>query len=56
MSYISFSDINECDASGLCYNGRCVNTDGSFKCLCNVGFTLSVDGKYCTGKHKSTQQ
>ena len=43
------TDINECDQAGLCLNGRCVNTEGSFKCICNRGFEISSDGRYCTG-------
>lgn len=43
------SDIDECSQPGVCRNGRCVNTRGSFQCQCNPGFTLSKDGSYCTG-------
>ncbi len=42
-------DINECDQSGLCLNGRCVNTEGSFRCICSTGYEISSDGRYCTG-------
>lgn len=45
-----FSDIDECIQNGvLCKNGRCVNTDGSFQCICNAGFELTTDGKNCVG-------
>ena len=30
-------------------NAHCVNTMGSFSCLCNPGFT--GDGQNCSGKH-----
>lgn len=48
---LSFSaDINECEE----INGRCEqtcnNTEGSFVCSCDEGFTLSTDGKTCVGK------
>lgn len=43
-------DIDECIQNGvLCKNGRCVNTDGSFQCICNAGFELTTDGKNCVG-------
>ena len=31
----------------MCSNGRCSNMDGSFKCLCNEGFQISVSGLSC---------
>lgn len=48
-------DIDECIQNGvLCKNGRCVNTDGSFQCICNAGFELTTDGKNCVGKISSS--
>lgn len=45
------SDIDECLQNGrICNNGRCINTDGSFHCVCNAGFQVAVDGKNCEGK------
>lgn len=44
------SDLDECVANGrICNNGRCVNTEGSFHCVCNAGFEISADGKNCQG-------
>lgn len=42
------ADINECNASvSVCVaNATCHNTEGSYFCSCEVGFT----GKYCTGE------
>ncbi|CAG7728762.1 unnamed protein product, partial [Allacma fusca] len=41
-------DINEClMIPGLCENGRCRNTVGSFTCRCNQGFALDEDGIKC---------
>lgn len=42
------ADINECNASvPVCVaNATCHNTEGSYVCSCEVGFT----GKYCTGE------
>ena len=39
-------DINECKNLSLCHmNANCTNTNGSYKCTCNVGFM--DDGKNC---------
>ena len=42
-------DIDECQQSGKCKNGRCVNELGNFRCVCDRGFTASADGKACVG-------
>ena len=34
---------------GLCQNGRCVNTVGSFTCQCQSGYTITDDGLNCQG-------
>lgn len=45
------ADIDECIVNGvMCRNGRCVNTEGSFQCICNAGFELTSDGKNCIGE------
>ncbi|XP_015816339.1 latent-transforming growth factor beta-binding protein 3 isoform X3 [Nothobranchius furzeri] len=31
-------DINECSLQGVCQNGDCLNTLGSFKCSCKSGY------------------
>ncbi|KAG7464541.1 hypothetical protein MATL_G00166690 [Megalops atlanticus] len=33
-------DINECTMQGVCQNGECLNTQGSFLCACKPGFIL----------------
>ena len=43
-----FLDVNECiDGSNNCEQ-VCENTEGSFSCSCNSGFTLASDGRSCT--------
>lgn len=50
----SLSDINECAMfPGLCVNGRCKNTIGSFECECNPGFAKDSFGTNCTGNYFS---
>ncbi|XP_044210689.1 latent-transforming growth factor beta-binding protein 2 isoform X1 [Thunnus albacares] len=35
-------DVNECLQPGLCENGICVNTGGSYSCVCRQGFILDA--------------
>ena len=43
-----FSDINECSEGTDNCDQRCTNTDGSYTCSCNSGYTLAEDGRSCT--------
>ena len=47
-----FSDNNECtDGTNNCHaNAACTNTDGSFTCACNTGY--SGNGVTCTGRQR----
>lgn len=50
MDSLAFSDLNECtETPDACLNGRCENTDGSYRCICIDGFTLSPDRRVCQG-------
>ena len=40
-------DIDECAADTDGCDQGCTNTDGSFECSCNSGYTLSGDGMTC---------
>uniref|UniRef100_A0AAY4B475 Uncharacterized protein n=1 Tax=Denticeps clupeoides TaxID=299321 RepID=A0AAY4B475_9TELE len=45
---ITCEDVNECEVfPGICPNGHCLNTPGSFKCLCPEGLTLDSTGRIC---------
>ena len=35
---------------GLCLNGKCISLPGGYRCMCNVGYKLTMDGKRCLGK------
>ena len=45
-------DINECDPEvGLSQcEYKCVNTPGSFHCICPDGYEVAPDGYSCVGK------
>ena len=44
-------DVDECesDTDNCDMNANCINTNGSFMCACNIGW--SGDGVVCKGKH-----
>lgn len=49
------SDIDECRTiPGLCNNGLCINTLGSYRCVCNKGYKADKSGTQCVGKYSST--
>jgi hypothetical protein len=37
------------DNPDLCKNGKCINTDGSFRCDCLPGYKLDSTGFSCIG-------
>lgn len=44
------SDINECQVlPDLCRNGQCINSIGSFRCHCNVGYKTDFTATSCIG-------
>ena len=46
--FYHFIDIDECASTPCDKNATCANTDGSFICTCNTGY--SGDGFACEGK------
>lgn len=41
-------DINECfEKPNICQNGECKNLQGSFQCICNVGYLLTSTRDNC---------
>lgn len=46
--FYTLEDINECTMQGVCHNGDCLNTLGSFKCSCKAGFVL--ERNRCVGE------
>lgn len=51
MLVVFSSDVDECATQrGLCRYGKCVNSLGSFWCVCNEGYELALDGRVCTGE------
>uniref|UniRef100_A0AAY4CEM9 Fibrillin-1 n=1 Tax=Denticeps clupeoides TaxID=299321 RepID=A0AAY4CEM9_9TELE len=50
------SDIDECRVMGnLCKNGQCVNTLGSYKCICKPGYTTDITGTVCVDVDECAQ-
>ena len=48
------ADVNECarnESNDCDKNANCINTVGSYRCVCKNGFT--GDGKNCTGTKSS---
>lgn len=43
-------DHDECQDTGMCTNGHCINMNGSFRCKCNDGYILSPSKNTCIGE------
>ena len=49
VEFSSDLGVDPCSQSGVCENGVCVRTRGSFTCQCRRGYTLSSDKRTCKG-------
>ena len=48
-------DINECSLNTTNWCDQlCMNTNGSFRCSCNAGFSLSSNGRSCLDINECT--
>lgn len=48
-------DLDECSFSELLCQHRCVNTPGSFACVCPPGYYVFEDGRSCEGKLQDSE-
>lgn len=44
------SDVNECEDPGVCGTAQCENKEGSYDCLCDIGYVYDNETKSCVGK------
>lgn len=49
----SGNDLNECELmANVCDSGDCINTDGSFRCECPMGYVLDSTGRKCIDENE----
>lgn len=46
-----YLDEDECLTAGVCGNGNCTNTEGSFQCTCPKGYAPGRYSPRCVGKN-----
>ncbi|XP_071501953.1 fibrillin-1-like [Diadema antillarum] len=52
-----YEDINECKVfPGICENGNCINTDGSYRCQCPDGYLLDTSGRICIDRNECQEE
>lgn len=54
IAFLFRADLDECSFSEFLCQYRCVNTPGSFSCICPTNYYLLEDGRNCEGKKMST--
>lgn len=48
---VFFPDRNECiENAGVCNPGQCIDTLGSYRCICPNGYKTTRDQSMCVGK------
>uniref|UniRef100_A0A4W4F2N7 Latent transforming growth factor beta binding protein 2 n=1 Tax=Electrophorus electricus TaxID=8005 RepID=A0A4W4F2N7_ELEEL len=47
MNSTHCQDINECLMPGICKNAECLNTKGSYRCMCKPGYMLDPARSHC---------
>lgn len=52
ITYLRFSDVNECERAGICGPGQCYNTIGNYTCICPVDYMQVNGGNNCMGKSR----
>ncbi|KAF6210291.1 hypothetical protein GE061_013395 [Apolygus lucorum] len=51
--YDTGADLNECEfMPNVCSGGDCINTDGSYRCICPTGYVLDGSGKKCIDENE----
>uniref|UniRef100_A0A8C0JDU3 Latent-transforming growth factor beta-binding protein 1 n=1 Tax=Chelonoidis abingdonii TaxID=106734 RepID=A0A8C0JDU3_CHEAB len=51
LTHVSLADMNECLGSEICSpNGECLNSHGSYFCICAPGFSNAAGGVSCQGE------
>lgn len=51
MQCLFIADRNEClEIPNVCSHGECIDTQGSYRCLCHNGFKATADLTMCMGE------
>ncbi|XP_069391808.1 latent-transforming growth factor beta-binding protein 2 isoform X2 [Paralichthys olivaceus] len=56
MNQTHCQDINECLLPGICKNAECLNTKGSYRCICLLGYMLDADRSHCVSDKAVSNQ
>ncbi|KAM6961294.1 latent-transforming growth factor beta-binding protein 2-like [Aplochiton taeniatus] len=56
MNMTHCQDINECLMPGICKNAECLNTRGSYRCICKPGYMLDPARSHCVSDKALSDQ